>query len=76
MFTGELGLPHQVKAYLGWEPTDATVRGAAALTLMSLWTGLVAALSEFVDLLGWDDNLTIPVLSSLGLWSFLKVFGA
>ncbi|KAK0634863.1 hypothetical protein B0T17DRAFT_622999 [Bombardia bombarda] len=28
-----------------------------------------------VDLFGWDDNLTIPVLSGLGIWGFLKVFG-
>lgn len=76
MFTGKLGLPHQLNTYLGWKPADATIRGNAALVVMGLWTGLVAALSEFVDLLGWDDNLTIPVLSSLGLWGFLKVFGA
>jgi diacylglycerol kinase (CTP) len=42
---------------------------------MSVWTGIVAAGSELVDLFGWDDNLTIPVLSGLGMWGFLKVFG-
>ncbi len=76
MFTGELGLPHQVKAYLGWKQAYGTIRGVAALGLMGFWTGLVASFSEFVDILGWDDNLTIPVLSSLGLWAFLKAFGA
>ncbi|KAF7505895.1 hypothetical protein GJ744_012430 [Endocarpon pusillum] len=75
LFTGELGLPHQLTQYLGWKSADATIGGAAAVGLMSLWTGLVASFSEFVDILGWDDNLTIPVLSSLGLWGFLKVFG-
>jgi diacylglycerol kinase (CTP) len=76
MFTGELGLPHHLTALLGWKPAEATIRGAAALSLMGVWTGLVAAFSEFVDILGWDDNLTIPVLSSLGIWGFLKIFGA
>jgi diacylglycerol kinase (CTP) len=76
MFDGVLSLPQQVKTYLGWAPTAATIRGPAALGVMSVWTGFVAAFSEFVDILGWDDNLTIPVLSSLGLWGFMKVFGA
>ena len=76
MFTGELGLPHQVTAHLGWIPAYATIRGAAALGVVGVWTGLVASFSEFVDILGWDDNLTIPVLSSLGLWGFMKIFGA
>lgn len=75
MFTGELGLPHQAAKYLGWKEAGATVKGTAAMAVMSIWTGFVAAFSEFVDILGWDDNLTIPVLSSLGLWAFLKVFG-
>lgn len=73
MFTGELGLPHQVTEYLGWKPAEAKVGGAVALGLMGLWTGLVASFSEFVDILGWDDNLTIPVLSSIGMWGFLKL---
>ena len=42
---------------------------------MSVCTGLIASLSELMDVSGWDDNLTIPVLSSFGLWGFLKVFG-
>ncbi|KAI9800208.1 MAG: hypothetical protein M1825_004192 [Sarcosagium campestre] len=53
----------------------AEVRGGLALMLVSLWTGFVGAASEVVDLFGWDDNLTIPVLSGLGLWGFLKAFG-
>lgn len=76
MFTGELGLPHQLTAYLGWKPADTTIGGATALGVMGCCTGIVAAFSEFVDILGWDDNLTIPVLSSLGIWAFLKSFGA
>jgi len=42
---------------------------------MSIWTGFVASASEVVDIFGWDDNLTIPVLSGIGMWGFLKVFG-
>ncbi len=76
MFTGELGLPRSMTTYLGWKQADATIRGAGALAVMGVWSGFVAAFSEFVDILGWDDNLTIPVLSSLGLWAFLKLFGA
>ena len=76
MFSGQLGLPRQVTAYLGWNAADTTIRGAGALGVMSLWAGFVASFSEFVDILGWDDNLTIPVLSSFGLWGFLKIFGA
>lgn len=49
--------------------------GWPALGIMSVWAGVVAAASEAVDLLGWDDNLTIPVLCGVGLWGFLKVFG-
>ncbi|KAI9811566.1 MAG: hypothetical protein M1826_003135 [Phylliscum demangeonii] len=53
----------------------AAVTGWSALAILSGWTGIVGAASELVDLFGFDDNLTIPVLSGLGLWAFLKVFG-
>ena len=59
----------------GGEKGRGHLTGPLALLVMSLWTGFVGATSEAVDLFGWDDNLTIPVLSGLGLWSFLKVFG-
>lgn len=72
MFTGSLGLPGVVAEAVGLK---ATVSGGLALGIMSVWSGLVAAASEVVDLFGWDDNLTIPVLSGLGIWGFLKVFG-
>ncbi|MCJ1313821.1 hypothetical protein MMC25_007501 [Agyrium rufum] len=49
--------------------------GWLAIGVMSIWSGLAASASELVDLWGMDDNLTIPVLSGLGLWGFLKVFG-
>ncbi|KAL4809987.1 hypothetical protein BDV18DRAFT_130028 [Aspergillus unguis] len=81
LYTGRLNLvPDAVKRFIGWTVTPDTesgtvVTGPLALGIMSVVSGLVAAGSEFVDILGWDDNLTIPVLSGIGLWGFLKVFG-
>ncbi|KAL1883267.1 Diacylglycerol kinase [Diaporthe australafricana] len=72
MFKGTLGLPHAVADAVGLD--HATVSGGVALGLVSLWSGFAAAASEVVDVFGWDDNLTIPVLSGLGIWGFLKVF--
>lgn len=82
MFTGRLNLlPDCVRGLLGWttgtgaSSTTGVISGSLALGVMSVVSGFVAAGSEFVDLFGWDDNFTIPVLSGLGLWGFLKVFG-
>ncbi|KAH8883916.1 hypothetical protein GQ53DRAFT_424165 [Thozetella sp. PMI_491] len=75
MFTGALRLPQILTDAIGLSPSEATVSGGLALGIVSVWSGLVASLSEVVDLFGWDDNLTIPVLSGLGIWGFLKVFG-
>ncbi|PTU21474.1 hypothetical protein P175DRAFT_0456093 [Aspergillus ochraceoroseus IBT 24754] len=75
MFTGRLNLlPDPVKGLLGWT-ADTVISGPLALGVMSVVSGIVAAGSEFIDLFGWDDNFTIPVLSGIGLWGFLKVFG-
>ncbi|PGH12005.1 hypothetical protein AJ79_04514 [Helicocarpus griseus UAMH5409] len=83
MFTGTINLiPSFVRPYLGWAGISAStaakavVTGPVALGVMSIWTGIVAAGSEFLDMFGWDDNLTIPVLSSVGIWGFLKSFGS
>ncbi|KAJ0423700.1 hypothetical protein BJY00DRAFT_278141 [Aspergillus carlsbadensis] len=81
MFTGRLNLiPDPVKRLIGWtvsadSESGGIIKGSLALGVMSVVSGLVAAGSEFIDLFGWDDNLTIPVLSGIGLWGFLKVFG-
>ncbi|KAL6247052.1 Diacylglycerol kinase [Rhinocladiella similis] len=75
MFKDRLSLPSEVKELFGWQPNQGVIVGNAALAVMSLCTGIIASLSELVDLWGWDDNLTIPLLSSAGLWAFLKVFG-
>ncbi|ROW10746.1 hypothetical protein VPNG_05067 [Cytospora leucostoma] len=75
MFKGALTLPHGLASAVGLTDPQATVSGALALGLVSLWSGFAAAASEVVDIFGWDDNLTIPILSSVGIWGFLKVFG-
>lgn len=75
-FTGELTLPTKLLAFLGFDSGSWRISGSAALGVTGVWTGVVAAFSEFVDVLGWDDNLTIPVLSGLGLWGFLRAFRA
>lgn len=73
MFKNVLALP---AALVGEENRDAwSITGSLALGVMSLVSGVVASASEVVDIFGWDDNLTIPVLSGLGIWGFLKVFG-
>lgn len=73
-FQGVLALPKQARDALGWSVADSSISGYVALGAMSLWAGLVASASEAVDLFGWDDNLTIPVLCGVGLWGFTKVF--
>ncbi|RMD41537.1 hypothetical protein DV735_g3624, partial [Chaetothyriales sp. CBS 134920] len=75
MFQYRLGLPASAKASLGLSPTEGYIRGTPALVLMSLVTGLIGSVTELLDLFGLDDNLTIPVLSSISLWIFLKLFG-
>ena len=78
MFTGSLNLiPDSFKNLIGWtaDTSRAIITGPFALSVMSVVSGIVAAGSEFVDIFGWDDNITIPLLSGFGLWGFLKVFG-
>ncbi|MCJ1322036.1 hypothetical protein MMC15_007381 [Xylographa vitiligo] len=76
MFKGTLSLPEAAKQGLGLTGKGkGSIGGWLALGVISLWSGFVASASEVVDLFGWDDNLTIPVLSGLGLSGFLKVFG-
>lgn len=73
MYKNVLALP---AALVGEENREAwSITGNLALGVMSLVSGVVASASEVVDIFGWDDNLTIPVLSGLGIYGFLKVFG-
>ena len=75
MYTGSLNLPGPIRNLTGLAEGQGSIDGGLALGIMSLWTGFVASASEVVDIFGWDDNLTIPVLSGLGMWGFLKIFG-
>ncbi|KAF2130235.1 hypothetical protein P153DRAFT_395671 [Dothidotthia symphoricarpi CBS 119687] len=74
-FQGVLTLPSSARDVLGLSVAQASVGGYTALGLVSLWAGLVASASEALDIFGWDDNLTIPVLCGVGLWGFLGLFG-
>ena len=75
MFKGTLSLPQAVTHAVGIPKNMATITGSLALTIMSVVSGFIASASEVVDIYGWDDNLTIPVLSGIGIWGFLKIFG-
>ncbi|CAE6995541.1 hypothetical protein CFE70_000110 [Pyrenophora teres f. teres 0-1] len=74
-FQGALTLPAQTRSALKLSLTQASATGYWALGAMSLAAGMIASVSEAIDVFGWDDNLTIPVLCGAGLWGFLKVFG-
>lgn len=74
-FQGALALPLQVREAFNLSVSQASVTGHVALGVMSLAAGLIASASEAIDVFGWDDNLTIPVLCGAGLWSFVKMFG-
>ncbi|KAF2830867.1 hypothetical protein CC86DRAFT_284371, partial [Ophiobolus disseminans] len=74
-FQGALTLPQQARDVLGLDIAKASITGAWALGLTSVAAGIIASASEAIDLFGWDDNLTIPVLCGAGLWAFLEVFG-
>ncbi|CEP22010.1 unnamed protein product [Cyberlindnera jadinii] len=41
---------------------------------MSILAGFIAALSEGIDLFNWDDNFTIPVLSSIFFYIVIYIF--
>ncbi|RUS30395.1 hypothetical protein BC938DRAFT_479447 [Jimgerdemannia flammicorona] len=53
-----------------WSP-----QARAPLGLVALFGGTVAAFAEAIDLFGWDDNLTIPVLSAVLMWMALVLGG-
>ena len=74
-FTGTLSLPGPIRDLVGLTEAQASISGGLALAIMSLWTGFAASASEVIDIFGWDDNLTIPVLSGIGMWGFLNIFG-
>jgi len=73
-FDGHLTLPSQIRQQLNLSTKQATVDGPLALAIVSIWSGLVASVSEAIDIMGLDDNLTIPILCGIGLTGFLKMF--
>lgn len=75
-FSGSLTLPPQLRDAVGLKASQNVVAGWPALAVMSFFTGLIASVSEAVDIFGLDDNLTIPVLSGVGLVGFLAAFGS
>lgn len=54
---------------IAWSP-DSSFLGIFQISWLG---GLVAALSEGIDLFNWDDNFTIPVLSSIFLHSVIVI---
>ena len=75
LFQGTLSLPAPVRDQLHLGLKEATISGWAAVGVLSVASGLIASVSEAIDLWGLDDNLTIPVLCGIGLGGFLWVFG-
>lgn len=74
-YDGTLTLPLLLREPLGLTEPQATVSGNAALSIVSVVAGLVASVSEALDIWGLDDNLTIPVLCGIGLGAFTWAFG-
>jgi diacylglycerol kinase (CTP) len=73
-FQGVLTLPAQTRETLNLSLGQASITGYLALGAVSVAAGVIASVSEALDVFGWDDNLTIPVLCGAGLWTFLKIF--
>ena len=80
-FQGALTLPGPVREALGFGVAgglgveQATISGPLAVGALSVASGLIASVSEAIDLWGLDDNLTIPVFCGVGIGAFLWVFG-
>nr|OQO22117.1 hypothetical protein B0A51_10781 [Rachicladosporium sp. CCFEE 5018] len=74
-FQGRLTLPMQAREALGWSKKEGTIEGPLATGVLALACGIIASLSELVDLWGLDDNFLIPFFSGLGLGAFLWAFG-
>ncbi|SCU84971.1 LAMI_0C09626g1_1 [Lachancea mirantina] len=53
-----------------WSPDSSALN----LLQLSLLGGIVASLSEGIDLFNWDDNFTIPVLSAIFMHSVIRIF--
>lgn len=71
-FDGTLSLPAVSRASLASTKSEATIEGPLALAATSVVTGLIASISEALDVFDLDDNLTIPVLCGIGLEGFFR----
>ncbi|CAR30659.1 diacylglycerol kinase [Lachancea thermotolerans CBS 6340] len=58
-------VPHYAYVNSPGELSWSAETSRLSLTQFSLLGGVVAALSEGIDLFNWDDNFTIPVLSAI-----------
>ena len=43
--------------------------------VISILCGLVGALAELVPIAKLDDNLTMPIISAIGIWAVFQLFG-
>ena len=74
-YDGRLVLPSSMREVLALSESQAQITGSLALWALAIVSGLVASVSEAIDIFGLDDNLTIPILSGAGLGAFLWAFG-
>lgn len=61
-------LPQYPQWNAGYEMAWTAELSLLGLPALALVSGLVAAVSEGIDIFGWDDNFTIPVISGYVLW--------
>ncbi|CBQ69309.1 related to HSD1-ER membrane protein [Sporisorium reilianum SRZ2] len=71
-----LGVDSIAKGKLGTDalPIHTDVPGMPGW-LLALGSGVVAAVAEGLELGGVDDNLSLPILSATGIWTFLYSWG-
>jgi hypothetical protein len=62
-----------VQAPSSWNWEQRVGGGWPGLLVLGLWSGFVTAISEAMDLEETDDNLTLPVLSGLGIWAYVNL---
>lgn len=74
-FDGRLVVPSFARNLLGLADSKLEIQGPVATAVVALVSGVVAAVSEAIDVFGLDDNLTIPLLSGIGLGAFFWLFG-
>ncbi|CAG7848986.1 SubName: Full=Related to HSD1-ER membrane protein {ECO:0000313/EMBL:CCA67400.1} [Serendipita indica DSM 11827] len=56
-----------------WYWTQRVGGGWPGLVVMAFWSGFATAVSEALDLGDLDDNLTLPILSGIGIWLYVAL---